>query len=132
MSVKIGVSQRHHSFRTSTVWSTNGCTDPAYQKTKSVNHKTDMYSFGIVLFELLCSRKSIIANDTNRYLARAAILHYKEKKLDKIIDWDLLKQMDPQSFNVFAEVAYECLNEEQSQRPSIDEIVTMKKRWNFN
>nr|GEY57282.1 protein kinase-like domain, phloem protein 2-like protein [Tanacetum cinerariifolium] len=32
--------------------------------------------------------------------------------------------MDPRSLNIFAETAYECLNEEQSQRPNMDEIVT--------
>ncbi|GKC41096.1 kinase-like domain, phloem protein 2-like protein, partial [Tanacetum coccineum] len=97
-SMKIEASQRHHSFHTSKVWSRNGYTDPTYEKTNSVNHKMDMYSFGIVLFELLCGRTSIIANDTNKYLVPAAILNYKEKKLDEIIDWDLWKQMDPQSF----------------------------------
>ncbi|GKD02717.1 kinase-like domain, phloem protein 2-like protein, partial [Tanacetum coccineum] len=120
-SMKIEASQRHHSFHTSKVWSRNGYTDPTYEKTNSVNHKMDMYSFGIVLFELLCGRTSIIANDTNKYLVPAAILNYKEKKLDEIIDWDLWKQMDPQSFDMFAETAYECLNEEESQRPSMDE-----------
>ncbi|GJZ49883.1 kinase-like domain, phloem protein 2-like protein [Tanacetum coccineum] len=127
-SMKIEASQRHHSFHTSQVWSTKGCIDPTYEKTNSVNHKTDMYSFGIVLFELLCGRTSIIANDTNKYLVPAAILNYNEKKLDEIIDWDLWKQMDPQSFDMFAETAYECLNEEESQRPSMDEIVTRLER----
>ncbi|GJU52669.1 kinase-like domain, phloem protein 2-like protein, partial [Tanacetum coccineum] len=203
-SMKIEASQRHHSFHTSKVWSRNGCTDPtyektksvnhktdmysfgivlfellcgrdlwkqidsqsfgmfaeiaydclnddlsqrpniyeivprlekalelarenrrisSYEKTKSVNHKTDMYSFGIVLFELLCARKSVIANETNKYLAPAAILYYKERKLNEIVDGDLWKQMDLQSFDIFAEIAYDCLNDELSQRPNIDEIV---------
>ncbi|GJY20282.1 kinase-like domain, phloem protein 2-like protein [Tanacetum coccineum] len=47
----------------------------------------------------------------------------REKKLHEIIDWDLWKQMDTESFNIFAETAYDCLNEERSQRPNIDEIV---------
>ncbi|GJX39470.1 kinase-like domain, phloem protein 2-like protein [Tanacetum coccineum] len=123
-SMKIEASQRHHSFHTSKVWSTNGYKDPTYEKTKSVNHKTDMYSFGIVLFELMCGRKSIIANDTNKYLAPAAILLYKEKNLNEIVDWDLWKQMDSQSFNNVAEIAYDCSNEEQSQCPNIGENVT--------
>ncbi|GKG49869.1 hypothetical protein Tco_0518643, partial [Tanacetum coccineum] len=83
-----------------------------------------MYSFGIVLFDLLCGRKSIIANDATKYLAPAAILHYKEKKLNEIVDWDLQKQMGSQLFDIFAKIAYDCsLNEEESQCPSIDEIV---------
>ncbi|GJU73912.1 kinase-like domain, phloem protein 2-like protein, partial [Tanacetum coccineum] len=32
--------------------------------------------------------------------------------------------MDPQSLSVFAQTAYDCLNEERSQRPKIHEIVT--------
>ncbi|GKD44033.1 kinase-like domain, phloem protein 2-like protein, partial [Tanacetum coccineum] len=83
-----------------------------------------MYSFGIVMFELLCGRTAVINDDQDyKYLASLAITHYREKKLDEIIDWDLWKQMDSESFNIFAETAYDCLNEERSQRPNIDEIV---------
>nr|GEZ65632.1 protein kinase-like domain, phloem protein 2-like protein [Tanacetum cinerariifolium] len=64
-----------------------------------------------------------IANDTNKYLAPMAITRYREKRLQDIIDWNLRQQMDSESFNTFAETAYECLNEERSQRPNIDEIV---------
>ncbi|GKF66942.1 kinase-like domain, phloem protein 2-like protein, partial [Tanacetum coccineum] len=91
-SMKIGTSQRHHSFKTNKVWGANGYIDPTYEKTKSVNHKTDMYSFGILLFELLCGRESIIDSDSNKYLAPLAITHYREKRFSEIIDWDLWKQ----------------------------------------
>ncbi|GKD91814.1 kinase-like domain, phloem protein 2-like protein [Tanacetum coccineum] len=94
-AMKIKASQRHHSFHTNS-------------ETKRVSHKSDIYSFGIVLFELLCG------NDHNR----------REKILNEIIDWGLWKQMDSQSFDMFAYTMHDCLNEEQSQRPNIDEIVT--------
>ncbi|GKF35193.1 kinase-like domain, phloem protein 2-like protein, partial [Tanacetum coccineum] len=68
--------------------------------------------------------KSVSDDQDNKYLAPVAIYHYRENELDGIIDPDLWKQMDPRSFNIFAETTYNCLNEERSQRPNIYEIVT--------
>ncbi|PWA74798.1 protein kinase-like domain-containing protein [Artemisia annua] len=129
LSMKIKASQRHDSFCVDKVWDREGYTDPTYIETKNASHKSDIYSFGIVMFELLCGRKAVI-NDgqDNKYLASVAVTHYREKKLDEIIDWNLWSQMDSQSFDFFAKTAYDCLNEERSQRPNIDEIVTRLER----
>ncbi|GJT85578.1 kinase-like domain, phloem protein 2-like protein [Tanacetum coccineum] len=128
LSMKVTTSERHLSFYTDKVSNTLGYTDPTYLKIKSASHKSDIYSFGIVVFELLCGRNSVIADDMNKYLAPMAIFHYKEKILDDMIDQDLWNQMDPQSFNIFAETAYDCLNEERSQRPSINNLATRLKK----
>ncbi|KAL4582457.1 hypothetical protein LXL04_007007 [Taraxacum kok-saghyz] len=56
-------------------------------------------------------------------LAPLAISHYEEKTLYDLIDPDLWKQMDPVSFSVFSKTAYDCLKEQRSDRPNIDEIV---------
>nr|GEZ44722.1 protein kinase-like domain, phloem protein 2-like protein [Tanacetum cinerariifolium] len=123
-SMKIEASQRHHSFNNGACSYTPGYVDSTFFKAYTVNHKLDIYSIGIVLCEVLCGRRSIISSDTNKYLAPLAVSHYREKRLDEIIDWDLWKQMDSQSFNIFAKIAYDCLNEERSKRPDIDEILT--------
>ncbi|GJZ98075.1 kinase-like domain, phloem protein 2-like protein, partial [Tanacetum coccineum] len=121
-SMKVTAYEKHLSFDTGKVWNRPGYTDPTYIETKSVSHKSDMYSFGIVMFELMCGRKSIDEHPDNKYLTPIAIFHYREKTLDDIMDPELWKQIDPQSFNVFAQSAYDCLNEERSQRPNINEI----------
>nr|GEX76940.1 protein kinase-like domain, phloem protein 2-like protein [Tanacetum cinerariifolium] len=100
-SMKIKASERHNSFHIDSAWSRKGYTGPTCLETNIGNHKSDIYSFGIVLFELLC-----------------------EKTLDGIIDPDLWKQMETRSLNILAETAYGCVNEERSQHPNIDEIVT--------
>ncbi|GKA72572.1 kinase-like domain, phloem protein 2-like protein [Tanacetum coccineum] len=123
-SMKIKASERRNSFHTDSVWSRKGYTDQACLETNIWNHKSDIYSFGIVLFELLCGRKSVSDDQDNKYLAPVALFHYREKILDGIIDPDLWKQMNPRSLNIFAKTAYECLNEEQSQHPNMDQIVT--------
>ncbi|GJW56713.1 kinase-like domain, phloem protein 2-like protein [Tanacetum coccineum] len=123
-SMKIKASRRNHSFHTNKLRYVAGYGDPTYIETKSVSQKSDIYSFGIVLFELLCGRKSVSDDQDNKYLAPVAIFHYREETLDCIIDPDLWKQMNPRSLNCFAETAYGCLNEEQAQRPNLDQIVT--------
>ncbi|GJS84097.1 kinase-like domain, phloem protein 2-like protein [Tanacetum coccineum] len=110
-SMKINASQRHHSFHTNKIEYTYGYGDLTFIETKCVNHKSDIYSFGILMFELLCGRESIIVdNQDNKYLVPVALFHHREKMLNDIVDPNLWKQMDPQSFNIFVETAHDCLN----------------------
>ncbi|KAF5768080.1 putative protein kinase CAMK-CAMKL-CHK1 family [Helianthus annuus] len=73
--------------------------------------KYDVCSFGVLLFEVLCGRKPTITNDG------------VQDELDKIINPDLRKQMDPQSLELFTDITYKCLNQQLVQRPTMDHIV---------
>ncbi|PWA37508.1 protein kinase-like domain-containing protein [Artemisia annua] len=101
--------------------------DPAYEKSGGLSYKSDVFSFGVVLFEVLFGTKASIVNDDKWYFARLARLHYEEKRLDDMIDPVLRQQMDTQSLEIFAKTAYYCLNEQRAQRLNTHEVVKRLK-----
>ncbi|XP_035836233.1 uncharacterized protein LOC110942571 isoform X2 [Helianthus annuus] len=126
---KFAVSPRkHHIHLTNKYNGSLHYMDPAYEDTRGLNHKSDIFSFGVVLFEVLFGREASIPNDDNWYFARKARAHYEERKLDNLIDPDLHTQMNVQSFNLFAEIAYCCIKEQRSQRPDMNTIRTRLER----
>ncbi|KAI3737959.1 hypothetical protein L2E82_27977 [Cichorium intybus] len=100
-----------------------GYRDPTFDKSGSVTHKSDMYSFGIVLYEVLCGKNAV--DEDNKLIAPFTKSHYEGRRLDAMIDPGLRKQMDRQSFQIFSEIAYLCLKEQRSQRPNVG-LVVMK------
>ncbi|XP_071729373.1 probable receptor-like protein kinase At2g23200 [Rutidosis leptorrhynchoides] len=110
-------------------WDQSGYRDPEYNETKSLSHKSDVFSFGVVLFEVLFGSEASTYFQPNEdqdaywYLARLARQHYEEKRLDDMIDSDLQKQMSLQSMTIFSETAYFCLKEVRAERPDINQVV---------
>ncbi|KAF5790183.1 putative protein kinase RLK-Pelle-CrRLK1L-1 family [Helianthus annuus] len=100
---------------------TIGYLDPEIGKTKGVTCKSDIYAFGVVLFEILCGRRAYIRNDANRLLAPLVMQHYENQTLPDIIHPDLKNQMSRyqisvRSLKIYSETAYSCLKEERSHR----------------
>ncbi|KAK9080257.1 hypothetical protein SSX86_001933 [Deinandra increscens subsp. villosa] len=95
--------------------------------------KYDVYSFGLLLFEVLCGRKPKITIDgdleepdniIDPNLRKPMIENDDiQKKLDKIIDPRLREQMSAQSLEHFLNLASNCLNQHSVQRTTMDQIV---------
>ncbi|KAL8193832.1 hypothetical protein R6Q57_026074 [Mikania cordata] len=79
--------------------------------TINLTPKYDVFSFGVLLFEVICGRKPLITN------------YGVQEELDKIINPNLRKQMDIESLALFKNIAYNCLNQQLVQRPTMDQIV---------
>ncbi|XP_071717905.1 uncharacterized protein [Rutidosis leptorrhynchoides] len=97
---------------------TTGYMDPENVKTGGVTHKSDIYSFGVVLLELLCARK---ADDMS--LVSQAKLNYETKRSVNIVPLSLYDQIATVSHQTFSSAAISCLNDERVNRPDMKYIV---------
>ncbi|KAK1413629.1 hypothetical protein QVD17_35405 [Tagetes erecta] len=99
--------------------------DPEYEITGGLTRKSDVFSYGVVLFEVLLGREaSSIENNDSLYFVRTARSHYEDGKLDDLIDPDLRKQMNLESVNIFAETAYCCIKEKRSERQNMNQVLS--------
>ncbi|KAJ0881933.1 putative protein kinase RLK-Pelle-LRR-I-1 family [Helianthus annuus] len=131
VSIKQSLNRMDHVVLSDPI-GTIGYVDPAIETTKGVTHKSDIYSFGVVLFEILCGMKAFIRDEANRFLAPLAKSHYENETLQDIILPAILDQMSPQSLRRYSKTAYFCLKEERAHRPHMLHIVDeLEKALNF-
>ncbi|XP_071739349.1 uncharacterized protein [Rutidosis leptorrhynchoides] len=113
-----------HRLLSSHHFDTSNYRDPTCIDATTVTPRYDVYSFGVMLFEVLCGRKSFLIKDggVHQSLLELAKRCLADEKLDEIIDKGLRDQMELQSLKIFSEIAYRCL-EEQMRRPTMDQVV---------
>ncbi|KAK9057851.1 hypothetical protein SSX86_022689 [Deinandra increscens subsp. villosa] len=121
-------AKKHHLHVTDQYKGSLQYMDPAYEHTGGLTPKSDVFSFGVLLFEILFGREASLPNNDNWYFARSAGSCYEDRKLDDLIDPDLRKQMNLESLNIYAETAYWCLKEKRSQRPNMNQILLRLER----
>ncbi|GJV04224.1 serine-threonine/tyrosine-protein kinase catalytic domain-containing protein [Tanacetum coccineum] len=99
----------------------NGCgtpgnCEPEYYTSGVVTKKSDIYSFGIVLFEVLCGRLCIIEPDNGFILSGKSVKeYYNIGNLVEIIDPSLREHMGSHSMTKFSEIAYRCLDDDREK-----------------
>ena len=104
---------------------TFGYMDPEYSWTSHLTVKSDVYGFGVVLFEVLCARPAVDMGLDYEQQSLAYWAHscFEEGTLDKIIDPYLIDQISPESLRMYANIAYKCVCEDKDQRPQIVEVL---------
>jgi serine/threonine protein kinase len=118
-SLKNTVARRHRLILTRDIVK-NVYLDPKYEKTGGVTHKSDVFSFGVVLFEVLCGRSAILPDED---LGEGLLSKLGKSHLEDMMDPHLRKQMDQEALKIFSETAYCCVKEERADRPYIDQVV---------
>ncbi|CAI9284841.1 unnamed protein product [Lactuca saligna] len=103
---------------------TPGYCDPIYIETGSPAKESDIYSFGVVLFELLCGRLNTPNKYEHRSLAELIRNCYEKNDLSGIIFGNIKDEISPSSLREFVTIAYQCLKRDREERPSMKKILT--------
>ncbi|KAG6674124.1 hypothetical protein I3842_15G026300 [Carya illinoinensis] len=120
-SRSIAIDQTHLTTR---VHGTFGYLDPEYFQSSQFTEKSDVYSFDVVLVELLTGEKAISLTRTPeaKSLATYFICSMEENNLSDILDRRVLKEAIKEELNMVANIAKRCLNLDGKKRPTMKEV----------
>nr|XP_043617608.1 probable receptor-like protein kinase At1g30570 [Erigeron canadensis] len=103
---------------------TFGYLDPEIFMTGKFTRKTDVFAFGVVLFELLSGRHAVLPDgDEDLSLATWAKKCVRKGKLDQVVSAEIKEQLFPKSLKEFSQIAYRCLHTDPKERPTMSEVV---------
>ncbi|KAJ0706053.1 putative protein kinase RLK-Pelle-CrRLK1L-1 family [Helianthus annuus] len=121
---KIGPDNQPISCVNASVKGTFGYLDPEYFYTRKLTRKSDVYSYGIVLFELLSGRLAVDERNEEDEcsLVRWAQRCVKERKLDQIVDSNIKGTISTKCLKRFAQIADRCVHSDPKERPTMTEV----------
>lgn len=114
----------------STLAGTPGYVPPEYYQSFRCTAKGDVYSYGVVLLELLSGKKPIDTmefGEDNNLVGWAKELH-KAKRSHEIIDRDLITSLsgDAELYR-YLQIAFECLDDKPYRRPTMIQVMAKFK-----
>ncbi|KAG6537965.1 hypothetical protein ZIOFF_003068 [Zingiber officinale] len=120
-----------HTHVTTAVVGTYGYAAPDYVETGHLTAKSDVWSFGVVSFEILTGRRSL---DRNRPSHEQKLLDWvrqfpiQSKKFTMIMDPRLRHEYSVQAAREMAKLANACLVKNTRERPSMSQVVERLRR----
>ncbi|KAF5790184.1 putative protein kinase RLK-Pelle-CR4L family [Helianthus annuus] len=106
--------------------------DPEYAKTSKLKRESDVYSFEVVMFEILCGRRADqnYLTESEEGPVHVARQSFSNGTIEDIMDPKLKEETDMKmyiqnrgvnkdSLHIFLKVANQCVTETQDQRPTM-------------
>ncbi|KAJ0766675.1 putative protein kinase RLK-Pelle-RLCK-VIIa-2 family [Helianthus annuus] len=130
-------NQHASTINTNNVAGTDFYLDPEYLRTGKLKKASDIYSLGVVLFEIFSGKlayDSSFITENEKGLAPIARIHFEKGTLKGLLDPRLIKNAyelgfsrkvgpDHESLDAFSRIAYKCLAKTQGERPRIDVVI---------
>ncbi|KAK2405272.1 LEAF RUST 10 DISEASE-RESISTANCE LOCUS RECEPTOR-LIKE PROTEIN KINASE 1.1 [Trifolium repens] len=112
---------------------TPGYVDPEYHQCYRLTSKSDIYSFGVVLVELISSMPAVdMSRDKDEInLANLAVRKIQKSAIHELVDPSLGFESDndvKRKIVSIAELAFQCLQRDKELRPSMDEVLEVIRR----
>lgn len=107
--------------KVSNIQGTFGYLDPEYISTRSFTKKSDVYSYGVLLFELIAARNPL--QGLMEYVELAAMNTDGKVGWEEIVDPRLDGKVNVEELNEVAALAHKCVNNVARKRPSMRDIV---------
>uniref|UniRef100_UPI0005C94849 wall-associated receptor kinase 3-like n=1 Tax=Fragaria vesca subsp. vesca TaxID=101020 RepID=UPI0005C94849 len=116
------------------VLGTFGYLDPEYLQSNQLTEKSDVYSFDVVLVELLTS---IVALSKGKCLTSIFLSSMGEGRLNQILDDDIVNEGNIETIKKVANLSERCLRVKGEERPTMKEVamelermrITSKHPW---
>ncbi|CAL2236819.1 unnamed protein product [Prunus armeniaca] len=107
---------------------TRGYVAPEWFRNVPITAKVDVYSYGVMLLEIICCRRSLEMereNEEEVILTDWVYDCYKEKTLNKLIEDDEEARNDMKRLERLVKVAIWCIQEDPSLRPTMKKVTQM-------
>jgi len=98
-----------------------------YYRTGRLSEMSDVYSFGIVLLEMMTNQRVIDQNREKRHITEWVALVLNRGDITKIMDPNLYGDYNSNSVWKALELAMSCVNPSSEKRPSMSQVISVLK-----
>jgi hypothetical protein len=107
---------------------TKGYVAPEWFRNMMITSKVDVYSYGVMLLEIICCRRSVdmdTSEEEKAILTDWAYDCYREANLDVLVEFDGQALDDRKTLERLVMVAIWCIQEDPSLRPTMRRVIQM-------